>query len=224
MTGEGSYNPLDKINIARSIAGEVLDRPVHPLSDYADVTGDGVYIVYYTGNFPAYAPIAKANARGNFAQPIYVGKAIPAGGRKGAEIDVLKDAATGRSLARRLGKHAQSITQVSNLELEDFFVRYLVVEEVFIPLGERILISTFKPLWNRALDGFGNNDVGEGRKDQERSPWDVLHPGREVAQKQPNTLYTPDMMLERAEDYLAGRPLKPLPQRPRKPRKKKAKP
>ncbi len=33
------------------------------------------------------------------------------------------------------------------------------------------------------LDGFGNHDPGAGRYNQQRSPWDVIHPGPPWAQK-----------------------------------------
>ncbi|MDX0440640.1 Eco29kI family restriction endonuclease [Sinorhizobium medicae] len=70
------------------------------------------------------------------------------------------------SLADRLAKRAASIEQASNLRVEDFLVRFLVVDGIWIPLGENILIETFKPLWNRAIDGFGNRDTGMRRATQ----------------------------------------------------------
>jgi hypothetical protein len=33
------------------------------------------------------------------------------------------------------------------------------------------------------LDGFGNHDPGRGRYDQQKSAWDVIHPGRQWAGK-----------------------------------------
>ena len=39
--------------------------------------------LYYVGNFPLYEPIAEANRNGLFNSPIYVGKAVPSGARKG---------------------------------------------------------------------------------------------------------------------------------------------
>lgn len=46
------------------------------------------------------------------------------------------------------------------------------------PLGESLLISRFRPLWNVIVEGFGNNPTGGPRESQKRSPWDTLHPGR----------------------------------------------
>src|SRR5690349_4428966 len=52
-----------------------------------------------------------------------------------------------------------------------------------IPLGESILIQRFNPVWNQAVDGFGNHDPGSGRHKQKRSAWDAIHPGRAWASK-----------------------------------------
>ncbi|MFZ0932134.1 MAG: Eco29kI family restriction endonuclease, partial [Syntrophobacteraceae bacterium] len=43
---------------------------------------------------------------------------------------------------------------------------------------EASLIRKFQPLWNTIIDGFGNHTPGEGRFNQAKSGWDVLHPGR----------------------------------------------
>lgn len=48
---------------------------------------------------------------------------------------------------------------------------------------EAALIRVFKPVWNSCLDGFGNHTPGAGRFNQAKSDWDVLHPGRNWAEK-----------------------------------------
>jgi hypothetical protein len=93
------------------------------------------------------------------------------------------EAALGHSLFNRLSDHADSIIQASNLEIDDFQCRYLVVDDIWIPLGESMLIDRFKPLWNVLIDGFGNHDPGAGRYQQKKSPWDALHPGRTWAER-----------------------------------------
>lgn len=207
MSG-GPYNPLDKFNLARSIEVELLERDCIPLSGTDGIKGAGVYAIYYTGAFPAYKPITTANKNGAFAQPIYVGKAIPKGGRKGG---LTKDAGIGRALADRLRQHAGSVDEAENLKLEDFHVRQLVVEDIWIPLGENMLIESFKPLWNRAIDGFGNKDPGRRRATQYKSPWDVLHPGRKFTEKLADSGLSTAFLDRRVADYLAGRPLEKLP-------------
>ncbi|MBN8734395.1 MAG: Eco29kI family restriction endonuclease [Acidobacteria bacterium] len=75
------------------------------------------------------------------------------------------------------------MTPTSNLRLEDFYCRFLAVDDVWIALGERLLIAMFAPLWNRVVDGFGNHDPGRGRDRGKKPAWDVLHPGRTWAAK-----------------------------------------
>lgn len=209
MTKSKAYNPLDKLNIAKSIEAEVLARPADPLSNVDHITGAGIYIIYYTGGFVPYHPVADANKNGNLSVPIYVGKAIPKGGRKGGlGGDV---SSSGRALSSRLQQHASSVSEATNLDIADFQVRHLVVDDVWIPLGENMLIETFRPVWNRALDGFGNKDPGRRRATQFRSPWDVLHPGRSFAQKLADSPATPELLIQRIDDYFSGRPLTPLP-------------
>ena len=172
------FNPLDKRNLGESATRAMLQTSVAPLPP-ADFIGAGLYAIYYTGNFAAYSEIAKRNKDGKFELPIYVGKAIPAGGRKG-KIDY---SIQGNSLFKRLNEHAESIKSASNLDIKDFFCRYLVVDDIWIPLAETLLISMFSPLWNQEIDGFGNHDPGKGRHAQSPSPWDIVHPGREWAKK-----------------------------------------
>ncbi|MGP4674805.1 Eco29kI family restriction endonuclease [Agrobacterium pusense] len=204
----GPYNPLDKFNLARSIEIELLSREAVGFDQLNDVRGAGVYAIYYVGDFPAYRAIAAKNIEGKFGQPIYVGKAIPKGGRKGG---ISADASAGKPLVDRLAQHASSIDQAENLSISDFAVRHLVVDDIWIPLGENMLIETYKPVWNRALDGFGNKDPGRRRATQYKSPWDVLHPGRRFAEKLADSGLSTEFLAERVDDYLHGRAMKRLP-------------
>ncbi len=180
MIVETSYNPLDKRNLGVSVAEALLDRAVLPLPPGDTFVGAGIYAIYYVGHFEAYRPLVERNRDTRDAMPVYVGKAVPAGARKGG---VGLDIAPGQVLYNRLREHAESIKQARNLNLADFQCRYLVVDDIWIPLGEAMLISKFTPIWNRVIDGFGNHDPGKGRYRQQRSPWDVLHPGREWAER-----------------------------------------
>lgn len=170
-----AYNPLDKRNLGRSVAEALLDCPVRALTDTRDLIGAGVYAIYYTGPFPSYAAISLANAEGRYSQPIYVGKAIPKGGRKGG---LGADAATGTAMRDRINQHAATVREAENLEIADFTYRCLAVDDIWIPLGENMMIEIYKPIWNHVIDGFGNKTPGSGRVGQQRSPWDVMHPGR----------------------------------------------
>jgi hypothetical protein len=77
------YNPLDKVNLDRSVAEALLLRTVAPLQQTMNLAGAGVYAIYYTGDFEPYRPVAEKNRNGAFEQPIYAGKAAPKGARKG---------------------------------------------------------------------------------------------------------------------------------------------
>lgn len=174
------FNPLDKKNLGASVAEAMLARPPFRLDEIPQFTGAGIYAVYYTGDFPAYTRLSQANQEDRFAAPIYVGKAIPAGGRKGG---ALANVSTTRALYNRLREHADSLRETANLHVKDFHARFLVVDDIWIPLGESLLIAKFSPVWNALIDGFGNHDPGSGRYNGMRPRWDVLHPGRGWAGK-----------------------------------------
>lgn len=205
----GPYNPLDKMNLGRSVAEALLLRPVAPLSQTADLIGAGVYAIYYTGDFELYRPVADKNRNQVFGQPIYVGKAVPKGARKGG---LSFDAAKGRPLRDRLRQHAASIIEARNLDVGDFQFRSLVVDDIWIPLGENMMIEEFKPIWNLVIDGFGNKTPGKRRETQYRSAWDVLHPGRKFAERLADSANTPEVSIGRLAEYFAGHtvPLIPI--------------
>jgi hypothetical protein len=169
------YNPLEKKNLAESIVTELLQQTPKPLPPSEVFGGAGIYVIYYIGDYPEYAPIAAQNRNDQFQVPIYVGKAVPPGSRVGS-FDW--DALPGSELFKRLQEHAESINAATNLVREDFFCRALVIDDIFIPLGESLLITRYQPIWNVEVKGFGNHPPGGGRTNQQPSHWDTLHPGR----------------------------------------------
>jgi hypothetical protein len=177
MADEKPYNPLDKSNLGRSLAEALLATSVQPLPPERFV-GAGIYALYYSGDLPLYLPISKRNSHGKWDLPIYVGKAVPEGARKG---EYRPDAEPGTALWKRLKEHARSLEECENLSVRHFSCRYLVADDIWIPLGEALLISRFSPLWNVLVDGFGIHTPGVGRLKQQRSMWDTLHPGRKLA-------------------------------------------
>jgi hypothetical protein len=162
------YNPLEKRELARTVEAALLDTQSQPLGEVPEFLGTGIYVLYYDGPHDLYLPISGT------ATPIYVGKAVPRGART-ARND---DSVVGKELRDRIDEHRESITWAADLDPADFYVRYLVTDELFISLAERLMIRSFRPVWNRVVDGFGNHDPGAGRYDQRVSPWDTLHPGR----------------------------------------------
>jgi len=169
------FNPLDKEKLGESVAHALLETKISNLPPEKAFVGAGIYAIYYTGDFKLYAKITARNTDHKYAWPIYVGKAVPAGARKGGYG---LGADPKQALFKRLREHADSIGQTENLKLADFKCRFLVVEDIWIPLAESLLIETYSPLWNRQIDGFGNHDPGKGRRNQQRSQWDTIHPGR----------------------------------------------
>ncbi len=161
---EAPYNPLAKENLGKSVADALLERSLGPLPPQERFIAAGIYAIYYNGPFKFYAPLVERNRaaakRGLAQAPIYIGKAVPAGARKGG---VGLGDSPGLVLYNRLCEHADSIQEAnSTLNLDHFRCRYLAVEDIWIPLGESMLIDMFNPLWNKVLDGFGNHDAGKG--------------------------------------------------------------
>jgi hypothetical protein len=197
------YNPLSKLNLARSIEGEILARDLVSLGQLGRFQGAGIYALYYSGDVDIYKPLKESLASAN-PRPIYVGKAIPKGGRTGGLRNTnLKTTA----LSARLRKHAASIRAVPSLRLEDFLTRLLVVDDVWIPLGENMLIESYQPVWNKVIAGFGNNPLGRGRVNQRVSLWDILHPGRIQNVDATRLATTGEDLQGRVRRFLAGKPV-----------------
>ncbi|HEX5057637.1 MAG TPA: Eco29kI family restriction endonuclease [Gammaproteobacteria bacterium] len=194
------YNPLDKTNLGVSVAEAMLEQSVGLLPPPEPFFGAGIYAIYYSGNFPLYAELAEYNKNDVYQWPIYVGKAVPAGARKGG---FGLGADPGQALYKRLVEHSVTIEQAKNIELLDFKCRFLVVDDIWIPLAESLLIEMFSPLWNRKIDGFGNHDPGKGRYQQQKSPWDTIHPGRPWADKLQPLLADENKIKEEAQNYIS---------------------
>lgn len=206
MSGRAPYNPLEKVNLGISVAEAMLAQDAVPLTDLPAFFGAGIYALYYQGDFAAYSKLAYINRTQGASVPIYVGKAIPEGGRKGVTLSSGTSAVRAtRALHRRLLEHAESIKS-TRLSVWDFSCRYLVVDDIWIPLGESLLITRFSPLWNLLVDGFGNHDPGKGRHNGLVPKWDVLHPGRAWAPKCQPRLQTAEQLAMEAAAWLEQAP------------------
>jgi hypothetical protein len=192
------FNPLDKKNLGESVVGALLDTEAQPLPPLPFI-GAGVYAIYYIGSFFAYEQLAKINRDDAFRHPIYIGKAVPSGARKGGiELEVKHS----QNLYKRLVEHSESIKSAKNLDISDFYCRFLAVDDIWIPLAESMLIERFKPVWNRVLDGFGNHDPGKGRHQGMMPQWDCLHPGRAWAERLQPCAFTSEQLAERIKNYI----------------------
>jgi hypothetical protein len=204
------YDPLDLRTLAENMVKVVLEQHLHPMASLKPFDGSGIYVIYYTGTFEPYKPIAEKNEREKWEQPIYVGEATRKGGRKGG---VLAEGPPGKAIFERIGNHVDSIKSVPSLNVQDFWCRYLVLKDFFIPLCESLLIDRYKPIWNKVIDGFGNKALGGPRqREQQKSMWDVLHPGRPGAAISPHKKY-PDakILIDKIEKFYAGEPVALIP-------------
>jgi hypothetical protein len=197
------YNPLEKENLGKSVADSLIKQKTLPLGSIERFSGAGVYAIYYVGDFDAYSKLRTWNtSEDDLNVPIYVGKAVPTGGRKGI-IDP-EGSNKGAALFNRLDEHRKSIEQSSNLDIGHFWCRYLVVDDIWIPLGESLLIQRHKPIWNSLVDGFGNHDPGAGRHKGARPSWDTLHPGRAWADRCAASKLTEHQIRQQIDQFWAS--------------------
>jgi hypothetical protein len=212
---EQPYNPLDRVELGKSVERALLARPLVQLEDFlprgaAKFPGAGLYALYYTGSLACYADIAPPRRQPGEV-PIYVGRARPPGARQGALG--LESTTSETVLFDRLREHARSIDTVekhavgsgeADLALADFLCRHLVADDIWVPLGEALLIGHYRPVWNVLVDGFGNHPPGGGRTRQARSLWDTLHPGRQWAFALPDSPLDHAEIRARVVEHLAG--------------------
>ncbi len=178
------YNPLSVDELGRNAARALMTYPPCDLPPDEAFNGAGVYTIHYGGTFAAYANMGEDD-------PIYVGKADLPGKRQGQAVS----RRPAPVLHRRLSQHADSIKNAHNLDLAHFRCRWLILDPVWIGLTEQVLISKYRPIWNVVVDGFGNHDQGTTRRNQRRSRWDTLHPGRPWAAHYQDSVDSADAIL-----------------------------
>ncbi|MBO4269093.1 Eco29kI family restriction endonuclease [Microbispora triticiradicis] len=188
------FNPLGLDMLSQNLRVAMDSRPRFPLADLPKFVGAGLYALYYIGDFPLYEGLRDRDI------PIYVGKAEAGNSSYGDAPDDSKP----KLYERIVDKHAGSIAEASvseggNLRVEDFEVRYLLLDDVWIVLGERALLRAYSPvIWNTLMPGFGANPPGSARRNA-RSVWDTIHPGRPRAGEVCNRRYTRSEMEERVK-------------------------
>lgn len=179
-----TFDPSDPKVVGRMVALALLAQVRVPLKSIEPSYGSGVYAIYYQGDHPLYQRITGTET------PIYVGKADPMSG----------DASTAREqgprLTGRLLEHAGTIETAAAfgrdvltkgcypIRLEDFTCRRLVCATNAQLVAEKHLIGMFWPLWNsetKACWGMSKHGDAATTRANKRSPWDVVHPGRQWA-------------------------------------------
>lgn len=178
-----TFDPSDPKIVGRMVSLALLAQPLVRLADIQSSYGSGVYAIYYTGDHPLYAGISRSET------PIYVGKADP------ANDDASTTREQGARLTARLLEHAGTIATAAEsadrlrpglhaLRLEDFQSRRLVCATNAQLVAEKHLIRTFWPVWNvetKACWGMSKHGDAAKTRANKRSPWDVVHPGRQWA-------------------------------------------
>lgn len=179
-----AWNPLDDLGVTQRELNETIieefedSEGVKLPEPYNPFDGCGVYALYYFGDYEHYELIR--NDKWDYDIPIYAGKAVPTGSRTGGAH---LRSSSGRGIYKRFLEHRKSIEKADNLDIDNFRAKYLITSSVWIRYCEQLLISYYKPWWNKYIDGFGIHDPGKGRAGQERSVWDALHPGRDFVEK-----------------------------------------
>lgn len=178
-----AYNPLSEESLSESLRRKIEEQPLASFPPQA-FRGAGLYALYYVGDLPIYSTLKQHDP----PVPIYVGKAEAGSSSYGRPLS----GTDATKLSDRIKDHARSIRQATeNLRTEDFRVRYLVLSDAWIVLGESALLQAYYPvLWNTFVTGFGSNAAGTDRRNG-RSIWDTLHGGRPRAGRlPPNRSYT----------------------------------
>lgn len=203
-----SFDPTNPETAGRLVALALIAQDKVPLARIARTYGSGVYAIYYKGDHPAYAAVARSET------PIYVGKADP----KAADARTSRE--QGPQLYGRLADHRRMIKTVGEyatnnglphpLKIEDFLCRRLVCATNAQLVAERHLIGTFKPIWNNEVGiCWGISKHGDAAKTRanKRSPWDVMHPGRAWAMAESlEDKMSPDLITQRVTEHFNVNP------------------
>ena len=110
-----AFDPLSYENLGISISRALDDQPVVPLKDVERFNGAGVYALYYSGDFPSYQELSKANRKKAGSWAIYIGKAEAESHRKGDPDQ--QSVLDGPKLFNRIQNHKKSIESVSYTHL-----------------------------------------------------------------------------------------------------------
>ena len=164
------FDPAEPRLIGHFVALALISQDRERLAAIEPFYGAGVYAIYYTGPEKIYAPISGTET------PIYVGKADPPVSAKSVVQQKTK-------LFGRLNEHRRNINKVAGINLTDFECRALAVQSGYQAAAESHLINLFRPIWNnetKILFGIGKHGDKAETRTNNRSPWDIVHPGRSV--------------------------------------------
>jgi hypothetical protein len=200
--GEHVYQlPDEFVELIKDAIRFCNGTPVYPYP-LPKFSGPGVYLIYCVASTGIYRQFGETN-RTEYRVPIYVGKAVPQGWRKGRS----SASSNTNALSHRMNEHRLNIANCESLDLDDFACRFVIMENDasdMIGALESALIRQYNPLWNTVVDGFGNHTPGKGRWDQAKSEWDVLHPGRDWAEKCKGKAVSKRTVVAKVKKYMDG--------------------
>ncbi|CAB1129413.1 conserved protein of unknown function [Candidatus Hydrogenisulfobacillus filiaventi] len=193
------FDPTDPRTAGTMAALLLVAQPRYALEGLPAFYGAGVYALYYTGAFPAYAPISGTD------HPIYIGKADP------VDPSAKLPEAQGTALYQRLREHAESIGMAATtLRLADFECRFLITQSGFQKAAEDSLIRFFRPIWNSETQicfGLGKHGDSAKTRRNKRSPWDTMHPGRPWATSIATDQKPPELIERQISEHFLSNPI-----------------
>ncbi|MFH8366606.1 Eco29kI family restriction endonuclease [Streptomyces sp. NPDC018031] len=200
---ERHFNPLRRENLVRSVASALRTVEPVPLTGLRGFDGVGVYALYYVGPHELYRPVSQTSCE----TPVYVSRSEYGGDRYGRGVVDRRN----NPLWQRLTVHRRTLERCADLAPEDFRVRYLLTDDLFIAGAEQLTISDFLPVWNVVLTGFGVH-AGGSRRDRV-PPWHVVHQGA-LRSRVTDTPQNTAELSERARRHLAIHGSRRRPERP----------
>lgn len=149
----GGERLFDDVAVQHRLTSRVLSAPGVPINSATAPRSAGVYGLRYHGPHPAYRDL-------DWHQFLYIGR--------------------GAFLPERISSHVASLSEVEDLEADDFSVVWVALDSlVHAEAAESLLIGAFDPIWCRkGWRGFGSRPQGSGRAPQRPTDWDRRHPGR----------------------------------------------
>lgn len=180
--------------LSRFFAFSFVEREPSSLEDIESLRffGSGVYAIYYAGgDIPPYSAIS------NSETPIYVGKAVPVNRIAETAYD------QGNVLWKRLREHRKSIV-CGGLRPADFRYRHAIIQSGMEGAVEDFMIRLFKPIWNKEIKvcfGIGKHGDLATTRQNKRSPWDTMHPGRRWAEATVEDQSSKEGIIQRIEKH-----------------------
>ncbi|MEZ5305096.1 MAG: Eco29kI family restriction endonuclease [Verrucomicrobiales bacterium] len=165
MGSENVFNPLDRKTSGKA-SSKRCSKAMHCRLPKSAPRGAGIS-QFTTGARLALSPAFRTQLRTGSHYPIYVGKAVPKGGRKGA----VPPSPENQTPFARLTDHKESIEATGTLDINELCSGALWSTISGYPLANPV-IQKFQPLWNIVVEGFGNHDPGKGRYQGRRPLWD----------------------------------------------------